>query len=93
MRYGWVHYIEGNLDNPVNRGVLCAKGSAGIMQHNLPARAKASAFVSQGNWRHRSGERKRGVRGSGEVPGAWRCTLHHRALPASAKTAKEAERH
>ncbi|MGO1118973.1 molybdopterin oxidoreductase family protein [Rhodovibrionaceae bacterium A322] len=33
-----VRYIEGNPDHPVNRGVLCAKGSAGIMQHKSPAR-------------------------------------------------------
>ena len=26
-------HIEGNKDHPVNQGVLCAKGSAGIMQH------------------------------------------------------------
>src|SRR5690606_38088264 len=33
-----VRYIEGNPAHPVNRGVLCAKGSAGIMQHYSPAR-------------------------------------------------------
>ena len=36
-----VRYIEGNRDHPVNRGVLCAKGSAGIMQHYSPARLNA----------------------------------------------------
>jgi anaerobic selenocysteine-containing dehydrogenase len=36
-----VAYIEGNRDHPVNQGVLCAKGSAGIMQHNAPSRLKA----------------------------------------------------
>ncbi len=35
-----VRYIEGNRDHPVNRGVLCAKGSAGIMQHYSPARLR-----------------------------------------------------
>ncbi|MBM3487526.1 MAG: formate dehydrogenase [Alphaproteobacteria bacterium] len=35
---GTIRYIEGNRDHPVNRGVLCAKGSAGIMQHYSPAR-------------------------------------------------------
>ncbi|MEQ8740498.1 MAG: molybdopterin-dependent oxidoreductase, partial [Hoeflea sp.] len=35
-----VHYIEGNRDHPINKGVLCAKGSAGIMQHYSPARLK-----------------------------------------------------
>ncbi|MDT8343030.1 MAG: molybdopterin oxidoreductase family protein [Thermohalobaculum sp.] len=33
-----ISYIEGNRNHPVNRGVLCAKGSAGIMQHYSPAR-------------------------------------------------------
>ena len=38
IRDGSVRYIQGNADHPVNRGVLCAKGSAGIMQHYSPAR-------------------------------------------------------
>ena len=40
MKKGKVAYIEGNRDHPVNQGVLCAKGSAGIMQHNSPARLR-----------------------------------------------------
>lgn len=36
-----IRYIEGNRDHPINRGVLCAKGSAGIMQQNSPARLNA----------------------------------------------------
>ena len=40
MRDNKVRYIEGNRDHPVNKGVLCAKGSAGIMQHYSPARLK-----------------------------------------------------
>ncbi len=40
MQDGKVKYIEGNRDHPVNKGVLCAKGSAGIMQHYSPARLK-----------------------------------------------------
>ncbi len=40
MKNGKVAYIEGNRDHPVNKGVLCAKGSAGIMQHNAPARLR-----------------------------------------------------
>ena len=35
-----IRYIEGNRDHPINKGVLCAKGSAGIMQHYSPARLK-----------------------------------------------------
>ncbi|MCZ4282491.1 molybdopterin oxidoreductase family protein [Kiloniella laminariae] len=38
LRGDQIRYIEGNPDHPVNKGVLCAKGSAGIMQHNSPAR-------------------------------------------------------
>jgi len=41
MKAGKVAYIEGNRDHPVNRGVLCAKGSAGIMQLNAPSRLRA----------------------------------------------------
>ncbi|MBT5919265.1 MAG: molybdopterin-dependent oxidoreductase, partial [Alphaproteobacteria bacterium] len=35
-----IKYIEGNRNHPVNQGVLCGKGAAGIMQHNSPARLK-----------------------------------------------------
>ncbi len=48
-----VSYIEGNRDHPVNRGVLCAKGAAGIMQHTSPARLRAPL-------------RRTGPRGSGQ---------------------------
>ncbi|MGH1412274.1 MAG: molybdopterin oxidoreductase family protein [Pelagimonas sp.] len=41
MKDGKVAYIEGNRDHPVNKGVLCAKGSAGIMQHNASSRLRA----------------------------------------------------
>lgn len=40
LRDGKVRYIEGNRDHPINRGVLCAKGSAGIMQQYSPARLR-----------------------------------------------------
>ena len=40
LRDGHIRYLEGNPRHPVNRGVLCAKGSAGIMQHNSPARLR-----------------------------------------------------
>ena len=36
-----VAYIEGNRDHPVNQGVLCAKGAAGIMQITAPSRLRA----------------------------------------------------
>ncbi|HET8899594.1 MAG TPA: molybdopterin-dependent oxidoreductase [Rhodanobacteraceae bacterium] len=38
LKDGRVRYIDGNPDHPVNRGVICAKGSAGIKQHYSPAR-------------------------------------------------------
>ena len=53
LKGGQVAYIEGDKDHPVNQGVLCAKGSAGIMQHNAPARLRAPL-------------RRVGPRGSGE---------------------------
>ncbi len=36
-----IRHIQGNPDHPVNRGVICAKGAAGIMQHESPARLRA----------------------------------------------------
>jgi anaerobic selenocysteine-containing dehydrogenase len=53
IKDGKVRYIEGNRDHPVNKGVLCAKGSAGIMQHYAPARLRAPL-------------KRKGPRGSGE---------------------------
>ncbi|MEC8852134.1 MAG: molybdopterin-dependent oxidoreductase, partial [Pseudomonadota bacterium] len=41
LKNGQIRYIQGNPDHPVNKGVLCAKGSAGIMQHYAPARLRA----------------------------------------------------
>ena len=41
LRNGDIRYIEGNRRHPVNRGVLCAKGSAGIMQQMSPAKLRA----------------------------------------------------
>ena len=38
VRDGEVRYIEGNPDHPLNKGVICAKGSSGIMKQNTPAR-------------------------------------------------------
>lgn len=38
LKGGALRYIEGNRGHPVNRGVLCAKGSAGIMHHLAPGR-------------------------------------------------------
>ncbi|MBM3650726.1 MAG: formate dehydrogenase, partial [Alphaproteobacteria bacterium] len=40
IKDGRIRYIEGNRDHPVNKGVLCAKGSAGLMNHYSPARLR-----------------------------------------------------
>ncbi|MDD3450136.1 MAG: molybdopterin-dependent oxidoreductase, partial [Gammaproteobacteria bacterium] len=38
LKDGEVRYIEGNPDHPLNQGVICAKGSSGIMKQYSPAR-------------------------------------------------------
>jgi anaerobic selenocysteine-containing dehydrogenase len=53
IKDGQLRYIQGNREHPVNRGVICAKGSAGIMQHYSPARLRKPLL-------------RTGVRGSGE---------------------------
>ena len=40
IKDGSIRYIEGNRNHPVNKGVLCAKGSAGLMNHYSPARLR-----------------------------------------------------
>ncbi|MGE0254072.1 MAG: molybdopterin oxidoreductase family protein [Alphaproteobacteria bacterium] len=41
LKDGAIRFIDGNPDHPVNRGVLCAKGSAGIMHQHSPAKLTA----------------------------------------------------
>jgi anaerobic selenocysteine-containing dehydrogenase len=53
LKDGKVRYIDGNREHPVNRGVICGKGAAGIMQHYSPARLRAPLL-------------RTGPRGSGE---------------------------
>jgi len=38
LRDGEIRYIQGNPDHPLNKGVICAKGSSGIMKQYSPAR-------------------------------------------------------
>jgi anaerobic selenocysteine-containing dehydrogenase len=38
LKNGEVRFIEGNAEHPLNQGVLCAKGSSGIMKQYSPAR-------------------------------------------------------
>ena len=33
-----IRFIQGNPNHPINKGVLCAKGNAGIMKQNSPAK-------------------------------------------------------
>src|SRR6476660_5267504 len=35
-----LRFIQGTRDHPVNQGVLCAKGSAGIMKQRSPAKIR-----------------------------------------------------
>ena len=53
LKDGKVRHIEGNRDHPVNQGVICGKGSAGVQQHYSPARLSQPL-------------RRVGPRGSGE---------------------------
>src|SRR4029450_3720326 len=38
LRDGEVRYIDGNPEHPINKGVICPKGAAGIMKQVSPAR-------------------------------------------------------
>ena len=38
LRDGELRYIDGNPEHPLNKGVICAKGSSGIMKQLSPAR-------------------------------------------------------
>ncbi|MDP1607278.1 MAG: molybdopterin oxidoreductase family protein [Rhodocyclaceae bacterium] len=38
LRDGQIRYIDGNTNHPLNKGVICAKGSSGIMKQYSPAR-------------------------------------------------------
>lgn len=38
LRNGEIRFIQGNPNHPLNKGILCAKGSAGIMKQYSPAR-------------------------------------------------------
>ena len=56
LKNGEVKYIEGNPDHPLNKGVICAKGSSGIMKQYSPARLttplkrKANATRGEGQF-------------------------------------------
>jgi sulfite dehydrogenase (quinone) subunit SoeA len=48
LRDGEVRYIDGNPDHPINKGVICAKGSSGIMKQYSPARLTQPLRRKQG---------------------------------------------
>ncbi|OBS09664.1 molybdopterin oxidoreductase family protein [Acidihalobacter prosperus] len=43
-----VRFIQGNRNHPINKGVLCAKGNAGIMKQNSPAKLRSALLRKQG---------------------------------------------
>ena len=49
LRDGRVRYLEGNRRHPVNRGVLCAKGSAGMLHLLSPARLRSPLRRKEGS--------------------------------------------
>lgn len=51
MRDGELVYIDGNPDHPLNQGVICAKGSAGIMKQKSPARITKPLLRKKGSER------------------------------------------
>ncbi len=63
---GRIRFINGNPQHPVNKGVICAKGSAGIKQHYSPARLSKPLL--------RVGERGAGefAKSSGRKHSHWR---------------------
>ena len=48
---GKIRFIQGNRNHPVNRGVLCAKGAAGIMKQYSPARLRKPLLRRPGSER------------------------------------------
>ncbi len=56
-----IRFIQGNPDHPINKGVLCAKGNAGIMKQMSPAKLTQPLIRKKGS-----------ERGSGEFePISW----------------------
>jgi anaerobic selenocysteine-containing dehydrogenase len=88
MKDGKVAYIEGNRDHPVNKGVLCAKGSSGIMQHCSPGAAARAAEARRParlrRVRGNRGTRRWSLRPAGKPireKGPQEARLFHRARP------------
>ena len=48
LRDGEIRFIEGNPDHPINKGVICAKGSSGLMKQYSPARLTKPLLRKEG---------------------------------------------
>jgi len=85
LRDGRIRYIEGNRDHPVNKGVLCGKGSAGIMQHYSPARlSKPLLRVGERGRARTTPRRHAGARASSMRPGdTGSAARRHSSMPSS----------
>src|SRR3989449_4018018 len=51
LEEGKIRFIQGNRNHPVNQGVLCAKGAAGIMKQYSPARLRKPLMRRPGSER------------------------------------------
>ena len=51
LEEGKVRFIQGNPNHPTNKGVLCAKGNAGIMKQYSPAKLKKPLLRKPGSER------------------------------------------
>ena len=51
LENGKIRYIQGNPDHPTNKGVICAKGSAGLMKQISPARLTRPLLRKEGTQR------------------------------------------
>ena len=87
LKDGRVRYIDGNPKHPVNRGVICAKGSAGIMQHYSPARLRnrccASASAAPANSARSNGTKRSRSRPNGSATSASAIRTSSRSSPAA----------
>ena len=51
LRDGEIRFIEGNPEHPINKGVICAKGSSGLMKQYSPARLTRPLLRKEGSER------------------------------------------
>jgi len=58
LKDGEVRYIEGNPEHPLNKGIICAKGSSGIMKQYSPARITKPLLRKEGHERGTSSFKK-----------------------------------